>query len=103
MSIYEIRRYTVKPGTIGKQLEMYYELGYKVQIEHLGEPVIYTKTEVGDVNTYVHIWKYEDLTERTMKRLKLEADPQWTEYKEMSSKMGYQLSQENSILVDAFK
>ncbi|MGY8871482.1 MAG: NIPSNAP family protein [Pseudomonadales bacterium] len=102
MAIYEIRKYTVKPGTINKQLNIYYQLGYEVQVEHLGMPIIYAKTEVGDVNAYVHLWRYESFNDRLIRRSNLESDPKWKKYKEEVLKYSYQVSQENSILSEAF-
>ena len=66
--IFDHRTYTVKAGTIKKQLELYEELGWAVQTRYLGQPIVYAGTEVGDVNTYVHIWAYDDITARAQKR-----------------------------------
>ena len=49
--IFDHRTYTVKAGTIKKQFELYEEYGWDVQTRHLGQPIVYAGTEVGDVNT----------------------------------------------------
>ena len=45
------RTYTVKPGTMAKQMALYQEYGLTAQKRHLGEPLAYLITETGEVNT----------------------------------------------------
>ena len=78
--IFDHRTYTVKAGTIKKQFELYEEHGWDVQTRHLGQPIVYAGTEVGNVNTYVHIWAYADITDRARKRVSMQADPGWQKY-----------------------
>ena len=82
-------------------LAQYEEYGFKVQSRHLGKPVLYATTEVGDVNSYVHVWAYKDLADRTAKRAALWADPEWLDYVKRSQELGALLAQENKILVAA--
>ena len=46
------RTYTVKPGTMAKQMALYQEYGMVPQKRHLGEPLAYLITESGEVNTF---------------------------------------------------
>ncbi len=62
------RTYTVKPGTMAKQMALYQEFGLVPQKRHLGEPLAYLITESGEVNTFVHIWVYKDAADRATKR-----------------------------------
>ena len=62
--IFDHRIYTCRPGTVGKQLQIYAEHGYAVQTRHLGEPVLYGITETGPINSYIHVWAYEDAADR---------------------------------------
>ena len=62
------RTYTVRPGTMAKQMALYQEYGWKPQTRHLGQPLAYLITESGEVNTYVHIWVYKDAADRAAKR-----------------------------------
>ncbi len=62
------RTYTVRPGSMAKQMALYEEYGLKAQKRHLGEPVAYLITESGEVNTYVHIWVYQDAADRATRR-----------------------------------
>jgi hypothetical protein len=97
--IYDHRTYTVKAGTIQKALELYKEHGFEAQTRNLGKPVIYAFTEVGDVNTYVHVWAYEDIADRAAKRANMQADPDWQTYLKKSAEAGYLIAQQNKILV----
>lgn len=96
--IFDHRTYTCRPGTVPMQLEMYQKHGLPVQVRHLGEPVLYGITETGPINTYVHVWAFEDAGDRARRRAAMQADPQWQAYLEMSREAGYLIAQENRIL-----
>jgi NIPSNAP len=96
--IFDHRTYTVKPGTLLRHLKIYEEYGMKAQQRHLGQPLLYGVTETGELNTYVHVWVYEDAADRAKKRAAMEADPDWTTYRQKSGEAGYLLRQENKIL-----
>lgn len=97
--LYDVRTYTCQPGKIKKHLALYAEYGYAVQRRHLGEPLAYMQTETGDVNSYVHIWVYEDAADRARKRVALQADPEWAAYLARSSEAGYLVAQRNQLMV----
>jgi len=99
--LYDHRTYTCRPGTIRKALELYAEHGFKPQTRHLGQPVLYAVTEVGNVNQYVHIWAYEDAADRSRRRAAMAADPEWQNYLRLSAEAGYLLTQENKLLLTA--
>ena len=99
--IYDHRTYTFRPGTIMKALAFYKEHGYEAQTRNLGKPFLYAYTDVGDVNSYVHIWAYEDAADRATKRAAMQADPDWQNYLKMSAENGWLESQVNKILVAA--
>ena len=99
--IYDMRIYTCKAGTIKKHIALYEEHGFGPQSKHLGKPVVWATTEVGDVNSYVHVWAYKDVTERAEKRAAMWADPDWIAYTQKSAELGALIKQENRILVAA--
>jgi hypothetical protein len=99
--IFDMRTYTCKPGTIKAHLALYQEKGLGPQSKHLGQPVLYATTEVGDVNSYVHVWAYKDLADRTAKRAAMWSDPEWLAYTKASAELGALIGQENKILVAA--
>lgn len=97
--IYDHRTYTVRPGTMPKQMALYKEYGYAPQTRHLGQPVLHATTEVGNINIFVHVWAYKDVAERAEKRAAMAADPDWQLYVAKSAEAGYLVHQENKILV----
>ena len=95
------RTYTVKPGTMAKQMAIYQEFGLGPQKRHLGEPLAYLITESGEVNTYVHIWAYKDAADRASKRAAMQADPEWQLYLQKSGEAGYLIGQRNNLMIPA--
>lgn len=99
--IFDMRTYTCRPGTIKAHLKLYEEHGFVPQTRNLGQPLLHAFTEVGDVNSYVHIWPYADVTERANKRAAMWADEEWLAYTRKSADLGALIKQENCILVAA--
>jgi hypothetical protein len=97
--IVEHRTYTCQPGTIRKQLAFYEKHGFAVQRKHLGEPFGYFTHEHGDVNSYIHMWAYEDVNDRMTRRAALTKDPEWQSYLEKTNELGYLVAQESKLLV----
>lgn len=96
--ILDHRTYTCRPGTIARHLKLYAEHGWPVQRRHLGDPVVYAATETGDVNSYVHIWRFESAGDREAKRAAMKADPEWAAYLKRSAEAGYLVRQVNCLL-----
>ncbi|MGE4336941.1 MAG: NIPSNAP family protein [Pigmentiphaga sp.] len=96
--IVDQRTYTVQIGAVRGFLELYAAEGRAVQIEHLGPPVGYYSTEVGDVNQIVHLWQYADLADRDRRRAALESDPRWLAYRRKAGAAGHVVKQFNTIL-----
>ncbi len=96
--LYDLRTYRCRPGTIGKQLDLYSELGFDAQRRHLGDPLFYGTVETGDVNAYVHLWQYRDAADRQTRRAALYNDPDWLEYRTRGAELGYQTEQRNTLL-----
>lgn len=98
--IYDHRTYTCRAGTIKAQLALYEAHGWEPQCRHLGKPVLYGLTETGDVNSYVHVWAYQDAADRATRRAAMMADPDWQAYLQKSAEAGYLTAQVNKILTD---
>ncbi len=96
--IFDHRTYTCRPGTIKKHMKLYEDHGWGPQSRHLGQPALYGAVETGDVNSYVHVWVYEDAADRAAKRAALGADPEWQAYLKLSAEAGNLVSQVNTIL-----
>jgi hypothetical protein len=71
--IVEMRTYTLVPGATAAYFSLYEAEGLATQREHLGEMFGYYATEVGHVNTVVHLWRYPSFEERTRRRDALKA------------------------------
>ena len=56
--------------------------------------MFYAVTETGLVNSYVHIWCYEDVADRAKKRAAMQADPGWQEFMKKSAELGALVSAE---------
>ena len=95
------RTYTVRVGTLKKQLALYEKHGLAVQKRYFGEPLAWLLSETGDVNSYVHIWMYEDAADRNRKRTALFNDPEWLGYLEKSGEAGYVTKQESRLMSPA--
>jgi len=95
------RTYTVKPGTMAKQMALYQEYGFAAQKRHLGEPLGYLITETGEVNTYIHMWVYKDAADRATRRAAMQADPDWQVFMQKSSEAGYLVGQRNNLMTPA--
>lgn len=96
--IFDMRTYVCRPGTIAAQLKLYEEHGKAPQTKHLGQPVFYAVTETGLVNSFVHIWAYDDAADRAKKRAAMMADPDWQTYMKKSAELGALVQQNNSIM-----
>ncbi|MBV8398539.1 MAG: NIPSNAP family protein [Acetobacteraceae bacterium] len=95
------RTYTVRPGTIAKHMKLYEEHGLAVQKRHLGEPLAWLVTETGELNTFVHIWVYQDAADRERRRAAMNADPEWQAFLQKSAEAGYLIRQENKLMTPA--
>ncbi len=100
--LYDVRTYTVVPGKLKQQLDLYYEYGYEVQTRHLGKPFAYLVPETGNVNSFTHIWAYENAADREQKRAAMKADPDWIAYVARSNEAGYYQQQVNCLMNNAW-
>lgn len=95
--IVDIRTYTMVPGRLRRFLELYEKEGLPVQVRHQGNPIGYFVTETGPNNQVVHLWKYESMADREVRRAALAKDPDWIAYRAKSGQEGNVQYQENKI------
>jgi hypothetical protein len=95
------RTYTVRPGTMPAQVDLYSKLAYPVQLRYMGEPLYYLLAESGELNTMVHGWVYESAGDREAKRKAMQADPDWKVYLSENAKAGNIMQQRNVLMVPA--
>ncbi|WGR91407.1 NIPSNAP family protein [Bradyrhizobium sp. ISRA443] len=76
--IYELRTYTVHPGTVGDMVKFASTLSRDIRGDNFGKLEGYWITEIGPLNQVMHLWSYADLNERTRLRAELAKNPRWT-------------------------
>ena len=94
----DLRTYTLRIGSVRDFLALYAAEGLAVQSEHLGPPLGYYTTEVGELSQVVHLWQYQNAADRERRRAALESDPRWLAYRSKSSMCGHLVRQQNSLL-----
>ena len=95
--IYELRTYTLIPGTQAQYLQLSRDVGRKIRGDKYGKLEGAWTTEFGTLNQYVHLWSFADLNERERLRRELAKDEGWTkEYIPKSRPL--LLAQENKIV-----
>ena len=71
--IYEMRVYTVKPGSVGEYESRFAE-AYKAREKYSKLGAMW-HTEIGPLNQVIHIWPYESLQQRAEIRATSAKDP----------------------------
>jgi len=73
--IYEVRTYTLKPGSVAKFEENFATaLPHREKYSKLGA---FWHTEIGPLNQVIHVWPYESVEERNSIREAAGKDPNW--------------------------
>ena len=75
--IYELRTYTVKPGTIGDMVKAASTVSRDIRKDDFGKLEGYWSTEIGPLNQVMHLWSYDDLNARARLRGELAKNPRW--------------------------
>jgi len=76
--IYELRTYTVKPGTLGDMVKAASTVSRDIRKDEYGKLEGYWSTEIGPLNQVMHLWSYDDYEERAKLRAELSKNPRWT-------------------------
>jgi NIPSNAP len=97
--IIDERTYTIQPTHVWDYLDLYENMGLKVQTRILKGLIGFYSVEIGDVNHLVHMWSYDSIGERDRLRTELWRDAQWLAYVEALRQTGWLLHQSNRILV----
>lgn len=78
--IIEERIYTFAPGKMQSYLDRFFVEALPIMRQHLGEPHGCFVTETGDLNQFVHLWRYESMADRETRRASMYGDPRWIDY-----------------------
>jgi hypothetical protein len=76
--IYELRTYTLKPGTLGDMLKAASTISHDIRKDNYGKLEGYWSTEIGPLNQVLHLWSYSSYDERARLRAELGKNPRWT-------------------------
>lgn len=95
--ILEMRTYTLQPGKMSDYFRVYEAKGFAIQKDILGHFVGSFVTEIGPLNQVVHLWAFQDLADRTVRRAALAANPQWQAA--VAEFIGFFATQESKILL----
>lgn len=93
------RIYSLHPGKVPVFLKLYEEQGKEVQLRILGKMVGYYVTEFGPLNQIVHMWGYDSLDDRIVRRKKLLASEEWQSYARQMQPLVHHV--ENKLLIPA--
>ena len=96
--IVDERTYTIAPGLLADYLAHHLRVALPIMRRHLGEPLAYYTTETGDLNQFVHLWKYESMSDRERRRNALYADPDWLSYRKDVGERRWVMHQHNRLL-----
>jgi hypothetical protein len=78
LMLYELRTYTLKPGTIGDMVKAAGTVARDIRGNDFGKLEGYWSTEIGPLNQVMHLWSYSDFAERARLRAELAKNPRWT-------------------------
>ena len=76
--IYELRTYTLKPGTAPIVAKNSGTVARDIRGDDYGKLEGYWLTEIGPLNQVMHLWSYADLNERAEKRAALSQNSRWS-------------------------
>jgi hypothetical protein len=80
--IYELRTYTLKPGTLAEVVKNASTISRAIRKDDYGKLEGYWFTDIGPLNQVMHLWSYADLEERARRRAALAENERWnTEYR----------------------
>lgn len=95
--IIEIRTYKCKVGATRTFLEHYEKEGLPLQAQHLGEPLGFFVSEIGNLNEIVHLWGFRSLADREARREALQQDEKWHAFLSSPAATDFLVSQFSSI------
>ena len=73
--IYELRTYTVKPGTLGDMVKAASTVSRDIRKDDYGKLEGYWLTEIGPLNQVLHMWSYNSFDERAQAARRTRQEP----------------------------
>jgi len=96
--IIDERTYTIVPGLLHDYVARHKAVALPIMRRHLGEPFAYFSTETGELNQFVHLWRYDSMADREQRREALYGDPDWLAYRRETGERRWVLHQHNRLL-----
>jgi hypothetical protein len=97
--IYDLRSYATTPGLTPEYLKLHEEHAYPLLRKHLGDPVGYWTTATGEINKFVHMWRFESMGDMENRHMALLADQGYLDYRaDVLGKRGMLQRQESVLL-----
>jgi hypothetical protein len=97
--IYDLRSYATAPGRLPEYLDLHEKHAFPLLRKHLGEPLGYWTTVSGEINKFVHMWRFENLGDMEKRHADLLADKAYHDYRaEVLGKMEMLQRQESVLL-----
>jgi hypothetical protein len=78
--IHDLRRFTVASGRMAEFLNLHETIASPILARHLGVPEGYWTTMTGQLNQFVHLWRFEDLSDYERRYAALGNDQKWQLY-----------------------
>ncbi len=96
LPLVDLRIYTIVPRKMPQFLDVFDRLAMPILLECIGEPLgIYT-SYVGALNQFIHLWKYQNMTEYETRGRARDNHPEWPNYLKASE--GLVASQEDRLM-----
>jgi hypothetical protein len=96
--ILDERTYSIRPGMLDSYLESHHAEALPIMRRYLGEPFGYFVTETGELNQFVHFWRYDSMADRERRRGEMYRDADWVAYRRRIGQTGHVLTQHNRLL-----
>jgi len=96
--ILDERTYSIRPGAVQAYLQSHYARALPLMRRYLGEPYGYFTTETGELNQFVHFWRYDSMADREQRRAEMYRDSAWLDYRRETGNLGLVIHQHNRIL-----
>jgi NIPSNAP len=78
--VYDLRTFTVKSGRFSEYIELHNRIAFPLLLKHLGEPFGYWASITGEMNQFVHLWRFDDFSDMERRQAALSNDPAWRDY-----------------------
>ena len=94
--IVDLRTYAIRRTRVKDFLNATEQYCLPVQLRHIGPPLAYYVTQIGELDQVTHLWGYDSLADLEQRRAARNRDPDWATCLEASD--GLFVNQENWVV-----